>query len=270
LLLRSLGQSDLVVQESSGLLLLGQIGEKIVNNYNFYAAFQSEEEFRLVENSSPLGTLPISQMLTIGQRIMFAGKSWLVNAVDEPHKTIYVTRKAGGQPPLFLGPGCRTHTHVVQRMRKILNGQDVPIFLDATAKRFLAEGQSAFKSMNLSNLFYLDQGLSMTLLTWMGDDANDAIACTLNQYGFTAASSGPGVEVGKGKRTTSDVLNVLFDSVTKEAPSLDALLEKTENLIHEKWDWALPDALLRKNYASHFLDLVQARQWIKSVKPQLS
>lgn len=45
-LLTHLGQQQILQQESSGLLLPGALGEKLLNRYDFYAAFVSSEEFR--------------------------------------------------------------------------------------------------------------------------------------------------------------------------------------------------------------------------------
>jgi ATP-dependent Lhr-like helicase len=45
------------------------------------------------------------------------------------------------------------------------------------------------------------------------------------------------------------------------------LLADVKNLQREKWDWALPDALLRKTYASLNLDLVEALAWTRAVVP---
>jgi ATP-dependent Lhr-like helicase len=82
-LIRHLGQEELLVQDSSGALLHGRVGEKLVNHYTFYAAFAAAEEFRIVAGGKSLGTLPVSQVLTIGQRILFAGRTWKVEDIDE-------------------------------------------------------------------------------------------------------------------------------------------------------------------------------------------
>lgn len=265
-LLRHLGEKELLVQDSSGTLLHGRVGEKFVNHYSFYAAFAADEEFRLVAGGRTLGTVPVVQMLTTGQRILFAGKTWRVDEVDEQQKTIFVTRTSGGVPPLFSGGGGRTHTRVRQRMRQLLEDEDVPVFLDETGRRLLAEARDCYRRMDLACRIVVDQGAEVMLLTWLGDAANEAIACLLIRRGFTATPSGPGVEVLKGKHTTEDVLNALMDAAIDEPPPLDMLLADVKNLQREKWDWALPDELLRKAYASHYLDLDQALEWTKTLQ----
>lgn len=165
-LLRNLGAKELLVQESSGVLLRGTLGEKFVNHYTFYAALNSDEEFRIVAGSRTLGTLPVNQMLTPGQRILFAGKTWRVEEVDDAQKAICVTRASGGVPPLFSGGAGRTHTRVRQRLRDLLRSQDVPAYLDPTAQKFLDEARQEYARLNLDNKVALDQGHEVLLLSW--------------------------------------------------------------------------------------------------------
>jgi len=265
-LVRHLGQNELLMQDSSGVLLHGRVGEKLVNHYTFYAAFVIDEEFRVVASGKTLGTIPISQMLTVGQRILFAGKTWFVEEIDETQKTIYVIRTSGGVPPLFSGSTGRVHTHVRQRMRSLLESNDVPVFLDEVVRRFLAEARQGYTDRNLGHTFFIDQGKVVYILTWLGDAANEAIACLLIQRGFVAIPAGPGVEVQKGKHSTEDVLNALIDAAAvDDPPPLDMLLAEVKNLYREKWDWALPDGLLRIAYASLYLDLEEALKWTKQI-----
>ncbi len=246
-------------------LLHGRVGEKFVNHYTFYAAFATDEEFRVVTGGRSLGTLPVSQMLTVGQRILFAGKTWRVEDIDDQQKTIFVVRASGGAPPLFSGGAGRTHTRVRQRMRQLLESTDVPPYLDEVARRFLAEARSNYAARNLSREFVVDQGNEVLLLTWLGDAANEALACLLLRRGFIASAAGPGIEVQKGQHTTEDVLDALIDAGVDEKPPLDMLLADVRNLQREKWDWALPDPLLRKAYASLNLNLDEALAWANSL-----
>lgn len=262
-LIRHLGKKDLLNQDSSGALLHGRVGEKLVNHYSFYAAFISDEEFRLVAGGKALGTLPVSQALTVDQRILFAGCAWIVEDVDDDRKTIYVRRAAGGSPPQFSGGGGRTHTKVRQRMRLLLESDELPVYLDDVANGFLNEARANYKARNLANAYLLDQGREVLLLTWLGDAANEALACLMRARGFTASRAGPGVEVLKGQKSLDAIIDGLFAVSLDEAPPLDELLANAKNLVREKWDWALPDRLRRKAFGSLNLDLDEALRWIR-------
>ncbi|ABM97101.1 DEAD/DEAH box helicase [Methylibium petroleiphilum] len=261
-LLRHLASKDLIVQEEAGLLLHGGVGERIVNHYSFYAAFAAEEEYRLISGGRPLGTLPLSQALVAGQRILFAGRTWRVDEVAEKERTIYVTQTKGGAPPLFTGESGRVHTRVRQRMREILRGEVEPGFLDPTAARFVAEARRAYADLQLDQVVLVDSGAQVRLFTWLGDAANEAIVFLLLSRGLTATLAGPGIDIQKGEMSEQGIAAVLADLAGCEIPQPEQLLAGAANIDREKWDWALPDVMLRRSYASLRLDPNEASAWL--------
>lgn len=263
-LLRALGESEILTQDHSGLLLHGPIGDKIVNHYSFYAAFTSDEEFRIISGGKTLGTLPVSQIMTTGQRILFGGRTWLIEGIDEEHKTIHVAPAKGGAPPLFNGGGGRVHTRVRQRMLDIYLKQDEPPFLDPTARRFLREGREAFAILALDERLLLDQGSHAILLTWLGDAVNEAIACLLMSHGVQAFTGQLGVEIQRAGRSIEEIKGLLALIATKPAVPVDELLAKAGNLVRQKWDGLLSPNLLRQSYASSNLNLDEALFWLRT------
>jgi ATP-dependent Lhr-like helicase len=263
-LLGHLGHQEILTQDSSGLLLHGRLGDKFVNHYTFYAAFSSEEEFRIVAGGKALGTLPVSQMLTVGQRILFGGRTWLVEEIDEAQKTIHVSVAKGGAPPLFNGGGGRVHTKVRRRMRELYAASETVPFLDATAQRFLDEGRETYQRLDLNELRMLDQGSHTLLITWLGDSGNEAIACLLMSRGMHASPARLGVEITRSGKTIEEIEDALADIGSEPAPPLDQLLANAGNLARQKWDGLLSPHLLRVSYASLNLDIEEALSWIRS------
>jgi ATP-dependent Lhr-like helicase len=149
-------------------------------------------------------------------------------------------------------------------LRELLRSQDVPAFLDVTARKFLSEARDEYARQDLDDKVAIDQGNEVMLLTWLGDAANEALACLFLRRGFTAMAAGPGVEVHKKAGGVDEVLDALGDFAVEDVPDLDILLADAKNLAREKWDWALPDGLLRKAYASQYLDLAEAADWVKA------
>ena len=261
-LLRNLGQEEILTQDHSGLLLHGRVGDKIVNHYSFYTAFASDEEFRIVSGGKTLGTLPVSQMMTTGQRILFGGRTWLIEEIDETHKTIHVAPTKGGAPPLFNGGGGRVHTRVRQRMRDLYLEEAPLPFLDPTAQRFISEGRESFNTLGLEGRVLLDQGSQALLLTWLGDSANEAIACLLMSRGVQAFPGRLGVEVQRGGRNLGEIEDLLIDIGSEASPPIDELLANASNLARQKWDWLLSPRLLRESYASSNLNIEEALAWL--------
>nr|WP_246394528.1 DEAD/DEAH box helicase [Microbulbifer rhizosphaerae] len=265
-LVRAMGKEELLMQDSSGVLLHGQLGEKFVNHYTFYAAFPDEEEYRIVTGGKALGTLPVDQMLIDGQRILFAGKTWLIEEIDEEKKTIYVKRASANQPPLFKGEGGRTHTQVRQRMRELLASGERLVFLDKEAHRFLDEGRENYARHQMAMKTLHNEGRSVRLFTWLGDAGNEALACLLTNRGFQALHGELGVEVRKeNDMTAEDIANALYDVALDGPLEAEELLKGAKNLAREKWDWVLPENLLARGYASNYLDLNEAMNWLRQM-----
>lgn len=261
-LLRHLGQEQVLIQDNSGLLLHGPVGDKIVNHHTFYAAFSVDEEFRIVAAGKTLGTLPVSQLLSPGQRILFGGRTWLVEQVEDAQKTIYVAAAKGGNPPLFNGTGGQVHTQIRQTMRKLYQQELQPDFLDPTASRFLQEAQSAYGHLGMDGKLLLDQGNNALLLTWLGDSTNEAIACLLNAHGRSSQADRLGVEIAKEGGGVDEIIKVLARVSQTTPPSPETLLHSAKNLATQKWDWLLPPRLLQRSYASLRLDLEEAISWL--------
>lgn len=267
-LIRHLGTQDLLVQESSGTLLHGKSGEAFVNDYKFYAAFASEEEYRIIAGGKPLGTLPVSQMIMQGQRILFAAKTWIVDNVNDTEKVIHLIKASGGAPPMFTTSGGHVHSTVRQRMREVLRSNHVIAFLDPTAQRFVEEARLNYQTLELDNKMMIDTERFMLLFTWLGDTTNAALVCMLRAAGMRAVYDGPVLYIEKTTgHSEDDVIKALHTAATVQMPSLEDMLPEPGKLKHEKWDWALPDDLLRKAYASIRLNLQEAQDWSASLSP---
>lgn len=257
-LLRHLGDKQILVQESSGLLLHGELGEKLVNHYEFYAAFSSNEEFRLVCDGRALGSLPVSHPLKEGQHIIFAGRRWRVLDVDSEKKVISVTRDKGGAPPNFDGGSAMVHDVVRQTMREVLQSNTEIGFLDGTATDLLTEARQFYRAAGLHSNRVFGAGNSTILLTWSGDWANDGLVMLLSTFGIHATNEGLGVTTqGESLDRVMDALSAIAELQELEP---EKILGDALNIEREKWDWAMPDTLLRKSFSSMSLDFEGAQR----------
>lgn len=262
-LVRHLGEKQILMQECGGSLLHAPEGERLVQHRDFYTAFVSNEEYSILTQGRSLGTVPITQMLRINQRILFAGRTWKIEEVDEVKRRILVSPAPGGSPPLFDGGTGRVHTMLRQRMREILAGNEVPAYLDGQAQELLAEGRACYRVRGLARRLLLRQGGNVLLLTWRGDATNEALACLLRHQELDADAVRLGVEVRLADQPPTIIRHALRTAAQRDLPPLDQLLADIANLRQEKWDGLLPDSLLRRSYASMNLDLDEARSWLR-------
>jgi ATP-dependent Lhr-like helicase len=194
-----------------------------------------------------------------GDHLVFGGKRWKVLQVDATHKRITVTPAAGARPPAFGGSGTApVHEEVRREMRRLYESDEVPAFLNAGARDLLAEGRAAYRSLGLAGRTLVPFGSSTLLFTWKGDLLDGALALMLSNGGLPAQSRGLCIEVQGDVRATRVALGRLADATVPPAHAIAALVSNRER---EKWDWALPDELLNKAYASLWLDVAGAHGW---------
>ncbi len=258
-LLRVMGEGDLLAQSADGTLLLGQVGERMVNHYSFFAVFRSPEEYRVQWGSKSLGTLPVDFALMVGAMLIFAGRRWRIESLDEASRVIMVTPAAGGVPPEFKGGGFgQTHHRVRREMLSLYESLDLPVFLDPGARVLLAEGRRQFRHYGLDSARLLRSGDGTLVFPWSSDAAHDALALVLRNCGLAASFAGVTVRVAGA--LPEEVAQAL-ERVVEQWPGDGAELARlVKNLEREKYDGFLSDELLREEYAARWLDLPLARE----------
>jgi len=263
-LLHLLGAKEILAQDSSGLLLLGSIGERIVNHYSFLAAFSSPEEFRIIHASKTLGTLPLSRPVAEGSYIIFAGRRWRVLSCRPEDKIIEVETAKGGKPPLFDGMGGKVHDRVRKEMRIILSEPTTFPFLDKTAASQLEEARYAYSQLELDRNTFLDNGNDVCLFSWLGDWVNDTLVLILMHHNLRATNEGVLVRVHGAN--LSDLLNAFARIRDAQLLSQEQLADSVQNKLKEKWDNLLTEQLLRKAFTSRELDMDGAAQFASEIR----
>jgi ATP-dependent Lhr-like helicase len=191
------------------------------------------------------------------QYVIFAGRRWQVVSVDDTDKVIVVTPSSGGKPPLFDGGGMIVHDRVRQEIRKVLSGDEIPAFLDPTAKMLLVEAREAYQATELSNALYTQDGNSLILMNWRGDWVNNALAMFLTALGCSSTNEGLTIRI---TAESLESISPLLKRIGEASPAeLLMLVGKAKNLQCEKWDWALPNDLLVKSFATARLDITGAQ-----------
>jgi ATP-dependent Lhr-like helicase len=117
-LLRHLLKIDHIETTERGGLIVGLKGERVVNNFKFYAVFQENEEYKVRCESKEIGT--IVKPPPIQDKIAIAGRVWVVEEVDRSRHIVYCHPVKGVVPAYFGDEPGDIHTKILEKMHDIL------------------------------------------------------------------------------------------------------------------------------------------------------
>lgn len=254
-LLRQMGSEEarLIEQADDGALLLGEIGERIADHYDFYAVFQTTEEYRLESAGRTLGQLSATSMLVPEQYIIFAGRRWQVEDIDADAKVVRVIPAAGGTPPSFDGMGGEEISdRLVEKMRTVYQDTAPAPFCDTSAKQYLEEGRKAFASANLGKTSILTRENEAYLFPWLGTRRQTTLCHWLNTYdGIKAECEGIAI---RASAPQNELLQILLKMANGQPPDPMSLAKKIKMKVEQKYHEYLSDDLLDEELARDWLD----------------
>ena len=268
ILLRHLIENDHICRTENGGLILGLTGERIVNNYKFYAVFRENIEYSVHSGSEELGT--IVKPPPCGDKIAIAGRVWLVEEVDHRKKEVYCTLVKGSIPAYFGDVAGDIHTRILERMYKVLDEEKSYPYLMKHAVCRLRDARSTFMKAGMKDHPLVHLGGNMwALFPWLGSYAFLALERFLKlRCGKALALKGLSPSRPYYMQFTMKVQEEEFYRITAQEASKDfdplELLYPSEVPVFEKYDEYVPPQLVRKGFAAGVLDIERMKQRVLS------
>ena len=268
-LLRHLLETDHIQWTERQGLIVGLTGERITNNFKFYAVFQENEEYKVRCESQELGTIVMPP--PAGEKIAIAGHVWVVTEVDHKRHEVYCELIKGNVPAYFGECPGDINTHILERMKAVLSEDRFYPYLMQNATARLSSARNAVCASGILQNPLISLGGNMwALFPWLGTYAFLALERFLRlRCGQLLAMKG--FDASRPyfiQFTMKASRNEFFDVVTQAADMpLDPmdLLFPNEVPVFEKYDDFLPKELVRKGFAYGVLDiegmLKRVREW---------
>ena len=269
ILLRHLLEIDHIQQTERGGLIVGMTGERITTSFKFYAVFQENVEYTVRCDSQELGT--IVKPPPVGDKIAIAGHTWVVEEVDHKRHNVYC-QMVKGMVPAYFGecPG-DIHTHILERMRRVLTEDTMYPYLMGNARARLVHARHITQNSGLGAEPLISLGGNMwVLFPWLGSYAFLAlerlikIKCSPLLEIKGVDSSRPYFIQFTMKASREEFFATLAE-FAENPPDAMELLYPGEVPVFDKYDDIVPPDLVRKGFAYGVLDLEgmlgRIREW---------
>jgi ATP-dependent Lhr-like helicase len=269
-LLRRMANEELVEQiPESHDLILGTGGERIVNHYEFYAAFQTPEHFDVRHGSDRIGEVRPSG-ITEGDHIILAGRRWEVEAVRTREEEILVFPTSGRKPPLFLSGGFgEVHRRIREEMHKVLFDGS-PTFLDRKGRTILESAQRTAREAGLEHRRLIEHGPHTWVFHWTGDRIFRTVRALASMEGYEVENDPFNLTLDIRDTGAQEVKRLLREVASQPTNDVELAETMKDDLKEvEKYDQYLPKFLLNRGFGHNYLDCSGAADWAESLLEQI-
>jgi ATP-dependent helicase Lhr and Lhr-like helicase len=260
---------DKLEQTPEGTIIIGIEGERLVNNFKFYAIFPDREEYHVKFNTQLIGTIMVPP--SEGDRVSLAGRTWEITEVDpNRHVAKVIPTKRTANASSWRGAMGDIHDRILQRMRQVLQEDTLYPYLQPNARNRLQMARQVARDSGIVTqpITMLEDGYAC-IFPWMGS----AAFRTLERYLRFHCKPQLKTKGIKGRAPYFLVVNLgkcsmeslyyEIKAIGDRVPGTEYLMDVDEVPRSQKYDeFILPD-LLRQGFMQDCLDakgLMQAVQ----------
>jgi len=244
--------------------ITGVASEKLLRVGEFFAHFETEQNFSVYNNQKKIGEIPLTPSVQIGTNVFLAAQIWSILSMDLKNKKIHVTTAKDGNPPIFMGSMGNITNEIRDRMKTILEDECYWISYNSNIKKVLQKLSE--ENIGHEKFQWVAKGNSFGLRTFQGTKINRTIQLLLNMlyedgnYKLEDREtfiSGPNIK--------DDLVRLIEENFTEE--DVYYYLKNHSEMLEiylssNKYRILLPDNLKVKYVIFNSLDLEGARSYL--------
>ena len=197
-----------------------------------------------------------------GMMLIFSGRRWVIQEIDDRDKVIMVAASKAGTPPIFGGDPGDIHDEVIERMFDVLEGDIARVYMDKTARDLLDEARRQYDKLGFPKTSVIRIGEnSAAVATRVGTVKTNTLA-------LACRASGLEVDPHDGFLTVraKDGIEVLWEVLSRLAKGEDCkLFTNQTNLIFEKFHPYLTRELLELDALSSRIDISSLQEVAREI-----
>jgi ATP-dependent Lhr-like helicase len=271
LLLKDLGENQLIEQVDGGDLILGLTGEKIVSHYEFYAAFETPKNYQVVSSTGVIGEVEGRKgFYQIDSHLLLGGKRWKIIDISEEQMKIIVQSARGKKLIQWHGMGGYIHRKIRETMHYILANRIIPPWLETNTKIVLEWAIEEFNRNNLQDNSIVKEGDLIHIFTWTSSRAHHTLHLAFQNAGFSSyeiIDQGIALTIQKPNFSTKKAKEILIDFVNnpiKPEELCDSVFQDEIPPVGKYGDY-LSLNLMARAYAAKFIDVKEAQNTARMI-----
>jgi len=250
-ILRSLRDHDIVQQMDEGDLILGLEGERIVKSFEFYSAFSSAKELKVVHVGKHIGSISGLMPPQVSDHILLAGRRWQVVHIDDRTSTIEVIPAKGRKSAKFSPSGGFIDDKVFEKMRQVLFTDKNFAYLSKGAAIWLKEARTAAAEANLCTSSWIEQSSQSCLFfPWCGTKTMTTMVLLAKYAGLECESRN---DVAIEFRVSVSDARASLSQLLEHLPLPEEIADLASDQIFRKYDEYLPSDVLQRSFLHNIL-----------------
>lgn len=242
-------------------LIVGLNGERLTNNFKFYAVFKDSEDFTVRQGSEEIGM--ITSVPPVGDRFALAGRVWEVEETDLARKLVYVHMVKGKMDISWPGDKGEIHTRILERMRRVIEEDTVYPYLLPNARARLEQVRALNRNTEFTKNLIVPLGnTSYVMFPWFGTKSMRTLKRFLKYkcaddlcLGAIESDSCYYLTYKSDISRPRDVYAYVRELLSRNDISTEELTGLNECPVFEKYDEYLPAHILRKAFYTDKLDM---------------
>ncbi|MBU3194651.1 DEAD/DEAH box helicase [Clostridium algidicarnis] len=155
--------------------------ERLLKGSDFFAHFETENNFSLYNDYKKIGEIPLSPSVQIGENIFLSAQIWKIKDIELVSKKIYVTRAVDGNPPMFSGGSGNITNEIRSRMKTILEDRSYWIDYSDNIKKVLLKLSK--ENLRYEKFQWTEENDKIGLRTFQSTKINRTLQLLLNMLG---------------------------------------------------------------------------------------
>ncbi len=271
-LLNYLKEKELILQISRKIYLSDE-GSDLTDNFRFYTCFESVEEYQIYALGKRLGILPFDSSLNEGDNLLFAGQKWLIKKIDKDKRIVEVVDSTiKGSVPSTKGE-TNIDTKIFEKMKIIYEEEEMPIFLDAKAKKLLTEAKDFFEKFDLKSQNWIPiSDKSIRWFPWVGTKTRTTIDLMISQFTNSKSNlDSDDLSLDINVNEFNSLQDFLLNKKSEEiyVDLFNNLLVNVDNIYLQntgKWSWLLSPENKVRDFMMRQLNIQEAMNAILNLK----